>query len=67
MTPILSEEQRRALHATNVEGPIEVIDPTTKVSYVLVRADHFARLAAQADPYLARDIDQDYLLGAGLD
>jgi hypothetical protein len=46
-------------------GPIEVVDPETNVTYVLLRADVFARLAAQADPTLSDDGDELYLLRAG--
>ena len=65
MTPILTDEQRRALRIADDAGPIEVVDPTTNVTYVLLRADVFARLAAQADPTLNDDGDELYLLRAG--
>jgi hypothetical protein len=66
MTPILTDEQRRALLNADDAGPIEVVDPTTKMTYVLLRADVFARLAAQADPTLADDDgDEAYMLRAG--
>ncbi len=66
MPPILTDEQRRALRATDGAGPIEVVDPATNVTYVLLRADVFARLAAQADPSLTDDGDERYLLRRGL-
>ncbi len=65
MTPILSDEQRRALRVIDDAGPIEVLDPTTNTTYVLLRADQFARLAAQADPAFSDDGDELHLLSAG--
>ena len=65
MTPILTDEQRRALRAVDGSGPIEVVDQATGVTYVLLRADAFARLAAQTDPSLTDDGDEAYLLRAG--
>ncbi len=65
MTPILTDEQRRALRVTDDVGPIEVLDPTTNTTYVLLRADRFARLAAQADPAFSDDGDELYLLKSG--
>jgi len=65
MALILTEEQRRLLRAADESGPIEVIDPTDNASYVLIRTDAFARLAAQADPYPPRDgTDDNFLLAA---
>ena len=67
MTPILSDEQRRALQVIDDAGPIEVFDPTTNTTYVLLRADQFARLAAQVDPAFNDDGDELLLLGASWD
>ena len=40
-----------------------MIDPGSDASYVLLRTDAFARLAAQADPHPTRDgMDELYLL-----
>lgn len=61
MAPILSEEQRRALEASQDGGPIEVVDPVTHERYLLVRADLFARVAAQADPALAGDFEEAFM------
>ena len=55
MPLILTEEQRRLVERTASSGPIEVVIPGSNASYVLLRTDAFARLAAQADPYPARD------------
>jgi hypothetical protein len=52
---ILTEEQRHLVRGAAGAGPIEVIDPCSGASYVLLRTDAFARLAAQADPHPARD------------
>jgi hypothetical protein len=66
MPLILTEEQRRILHTAAGNGPIEVIDPGSNASYVLLRTDAFARLAAQADPYPARDgMDELFLAETG--
>ncbi len=62
MPLILTEEQRRIVRVSAGSGPIEVIDPGSNASYVLLRTDAFARLAAQAEPYPARDgMDEVYL------
>ena len=65
MAPMITDEQRHALRAAEDSGPIEVVDPKTNVTYVLLRADLFARLAAQADPSLADDGDELHLLRTG--
>jgi hypothetical protein len=63
MPLILTEEQRRLVRGAAGAGPIEVIDPGSDASYVLLRTDAFARLAAQADPHPTRDgTDELYLL-----
>jgi hypothetical protein len=41
MSPILTEQQRQALHEANDAGPVTVVDPATNAQYVLVRADVF--------------------------
>ena len=41
MTPNLTDQQRKALHEANDAGPVTVVDPTTNIEYVLVRADVF--------------------------
>jgi hypothetical protein len=46
MNPTLTDEQRQALHAANDRGPVTVVDPATKESYILMRADLFARCHA---------------------
>jgi hypothetical protein len=62
MSLILTEEQRHLVRRA-AGGPIEVIDPGSGASYVLLRTDAFARLAAQADPHPTRDgTDELYLL-----
>jgi hypothetical protein len=62
MPLILTEEQRHVVRVSASLGPIEVIDPGSGASYVLLRTDAFARLAAQAEPYPARDgMDEPYL------
>jgi hypothetical protein len=63
MPLILTEEQRRLVRSTAGAGPIEVIDPGSSATYVLMRTDAFARLAAQADPHVAADgMDEQLLL-----
>ena len=64
MSVHLTDEQRRALRASDDAGPIEIVDPSTNVTYVLLRADVFARLAALADPSPTDDGDEQYLLRA---
>jgi hypothetical protein len=44
----LTEEQRRALSETG-DIPPTVVDPETKETYVLLRADVYARLRAIVD------------------
>jgi hypothetical protein len=44
MTPILTDQQRQALHEADEAGPVIVTDPVTKTEYVLVRADVFYEL-----------------------
>ncbi len=41
MSPILTDQQRQALHEANEAGPVTVVDPATNAQYVLVRADVF--------------------------
>jgi len=41
--PLLTDEQRQALRDSNDLGPVTVMDPQTKVSYVLLRADLYDR------------------------
>ena len=41
MIPQLTDEQRESLHLANDAGPVEVVDPTTQITYVLLRADLF--------------------------
>jgi len=44
MSPILTEQQRQALHEANEAGPVIVVDPATNTQYVLVRADVFQEM-----------------------
>lgn len=44
----LTEEQRRALGALG-DAPPTVVDPETKQTYVLIRADVYAQLRAVVD------------------
>ena len=44
MTPMLTDQQRQALHEANDAGPVTVVDPATDRQYVLVRADVFDEL-----------------------
>jgi hypothetical protein len=44
MSPIITEQQRQALHEMNDAGPVTVIDPISHAEYVLVRADIFGQL-----------------------
>ena len=46
MTPVLTDQQRQALHETNDAGPVTVVDPATQTQYVLVRPATFRRVAA---------------------
>jgi hypothetical protein len=62
MPLILTEEQRRSIARAAGTGPIEVTDPESGASYVLLRTDAFARLAAQADPHPARDGMDEFFL-----
>ena len=48
MTPILTDQQRQALHEANDAGPVTVVDPATEWQYVLVRADVFDELQESA-------------------
>ena len=41
--PLLTDEQRQALRDSNDRGPVTVVDPQTKVNYILVRADVYDR------------------------
>ncbi len=41
--PLLTDEQRQALRDSNDRGPITVVDPQTKVNYILLRADLYDR------------------------
>ena len=43
MSPMLTDEQRQALHEANDRGPVTIVDPDTQVSYVLMRADLYER------------------------
>jgi hypothetical protein len=43
MTPMLTEEQARAL-ATHPNEPVRVLDPTTQRAYVLLSADLYERV-----------------------
>jgi hypothetical protein len=63
MPLILTEEQRHLVRGAAGAGPIEVIDPGSDASYVLMRTDAFARMAAQVEPQPAGDgNDELYLL-----
>jgi hypothetical protein len=44
MTPDLTDQQRKVLHEANDAGPVTVVDPTTNIEYVLVRADVFKEM-----------------------
>lgn len=46
MSPILTDEQRQAIHEANDRGPVTVVDPATQVSYVLMRSDLYERCHA---------------------
>ena len=51
MPLLLSDEQRQALNDGRALEPIEVLDPITKRSYVLMRSDVYRQfLALQGDP-----------------
>ena len=57
MTPILTDEQRRALEARPGE-PVRLVDPATKRTFVLLPAEEYDRLAGDprpADAYPAVD------------
>lgn len=41
--PSLTDEQRQALRDSNDRGPVTVIDPQTKINYILLRADLYDR------------------------
>jgi len=43
MTPKLTEDQRHAMEERG-GAPIYMVDETTNVSYVLMRAEHFERM-----------------------
>jgi hypothetical protein len=43
ITPLVTDEQRQALRDSNDRGPVTVVDPQTKVNYVLLRADLYER------------------------
>ena len=56
----LSDEQRAALDR-QAGGPVEVVDPVTRVPYVLLSADAYRRVRAliEAEPF---DIAESYPL-----
>ncbi len=45
MTPHLTEDQRQAIKKTGGK-PVDVVDATTNVHYVLVRADQYEKVRA---------------------
>ena len=51
--PLLTDEQRQALRDSNDQGPVTVVDPQTKVNYVLLRADLYdrCRLLLSDEPF----------------
>lgn len=48
MTPELSKEQRQAVEESH-GAPVEFVDPTTKVHYVLMRVEMYERLKRVLD------------------
>src|SRR5260370_8364284 len=48
MTPILPDQQRRALQTT--PAPVRVLDPQTNETYVLLRADLYDRIKDLIEP-----------------
>jgi hypothetical protein len=48
MMPVLTDQQRQALHEANDAGPITVVDPASDRQYVLMRADVFDGLKESA-------------------
>jgi hypothetical protein len=48
MTPILTDEQRRALQTTT--APVRVLDPQTNETYVLLRAEVYERIKDLVEP-----------------
>jgi hypothetical protein len=50
MTAELTAEQRKALNASDGNGPLRLLDTTTNTTYVLVPAAVYDRFLAQLDP-----------------
>jgi hypothetical protein len=48
MTPELSPELRQALHSLGAESLLRLVDPETKTTYVLVRAEVFDQMQAES-------------------
>jgi hypothetical protein len=46
MTPLLTDEQRLALHAANDRGPVTIVDLATNRTYVPLRGDIYERCEA---------------------
>ena len=57
MPPLLTEEQRQVLHGAADRVPITVLDPTTNLSYVLVREDLYNRFKSlfEEDPITSNE------------
>jgi hypothetical protein len=56
MTPDLTDQQRQALHEANDAGPVIVVDPATRTTYVLVREDVFSELQEWARDLQPEDV-----------
>ena len=57
MTPVLTDEQRQALHDANDRGPVTIVDPATNARYILMTVELYDRCRAlfPDDPFDVRE------------